>query len=170
MGPAVRIDRLAYLAVAAAGAALSIGTVISDRPVLAALSALVSLMWLASRRRDWRGVATFAFSGSIGLAAMGMLVGALAPAMLIGVAAALAAWDLGHFFDRTRNVARIDDREAFFAAHLRRLGVVMGLGLPLGLLALGIRVQIDFGWALALGALAVFGLTQALRFLLRESD
>jgi hypothetical protein len=46
--------------------------------------------------------------------------------------------------------------------HLQRLAVVAGLGLGLGWLALGIRVQLSLGWAIILSLLAIIGLSRVL--------
>ena len=54
--------------------------------------------------------------------------------------------------------------------HLQRLLTVDGLGLLLGAVALGIRIEVGFGTAFLLGLLAILGLSRAIRSIGGESD
>jgi len=80
--------------------------------------------------------------------------------MLIGVVAALAAWDLGHFGVRLRAAGAILPPAELTRAHLRQLAIVIAAGLLLGGIALGIQVELTFGWALLAAALAIIGLSR----------
>ena len=83
--------------------------------------------------------------------------------MLSGLIAALAAWDLHHFDMRLRAAGAIAPPEGLERAHLRRLALVAGAGLLFGAIALGVRFELTFGWALLVGALAIIGLSRLLR-------
>jgi len=83
--------------------------------------------------------------------------------MLVGVVAALAAWDLGHFARRLRGAGVITHPAELTHAHLRRLATVVATGLLLGGIALGIRVELTFGWAMLTAALAIIGLSSLIR-------
>jgi hypothetical protein len=87
----------------------------------------------------------------------------------VGLIAALSAWDLDHLTQRVKNASQVGERHDLEQRHLWRLLIVDGLGLLLAEAALHIRVRLDFGLALLLGLLSIVGLSQALRFLRRET-
>jgi hypothetical protein len=124
------------------------------------IAAAIGLLWLAGDWRGWDWVAEPCLVGWVSLAAFGVWQGLPAGWMLIGVVAALAAWDLGHFAMRLRNAGAIPQAAEMMRAHLRRLAVVAAAGLLLGGIALGIRVELTFGWAILAAALAVIGLSR----------
>jgi hypothetical protein len=118
----------------------------------------------AARRRggdpfmDGLGLALFT-----GLAAWGAWNGLSHWLALAAVLLALAAWDMGRF---TLRMSRVPDPIAaarLERTHLGRLGLALFGGLLLGGLALLVRVQLDFGWALVIAAAAVIALSQAAR-------
>ena len=80
----------------------------------------------------------------------------------------LIAWDLDHFTrvlqQFSRDHAREKEPSALFHAHLRRLGMVAGLGWCLGMAALYVRVPTRFAGALALGLLVFLSLQGIVRF------
>src|SRR3954467_8933370 len=92
----------------------------------------IGLLWLAGDRRGWDWAAEPCLAGWVGLAAFGAWRGAISGWMLIGVVAALAAWDLRHFDMRLRAAGAIPPPEGLTRAHLRRLAVVAASGLLLG--------------------------------------
>ena len=164
------IARYLYVAFGAAIVFVTIGLLTSALPVLAPAPALLALLWGVGQWRGWVWVASVVLAGLMILAAAGILAGSMPMWMLLGAIAALAAWDLEHFKWRVSGVSRVEGESAFAYAHVRRLGLVLGLGLLLGLFALVWRVQLDLGWAIVLGLLAVISLGQAIRFLRLESD
>jgi hypothetical protein len=83
--------------------------------------------------------------------------------MLAGVVAALAAWDLDHFAQRLRGAGRVVGEAELVQAHMLRLLPIVLIGLLLGAVGLGLQIELRFGWALLLGALAVLGLRWAMR-------
>ena len=129
----------------------------------AGLILLIGLLWLAGDRRGWDWVAEPCLAGWVLLAAFGAWWGTISGWMLIGVVAALAAWDLRHFDMRLRAAGAIAPPDGLARAHLRRLALVAGAGLLFGAIALGIRFELTFGWALLVGALAIIGLSRLLR-------
>jgi hypothetical protein len=86
------------------------------------------------------------------------------------VVAALVAWDLDRFAWRMRAVGRVEDADALERRHLWRLLAVCGVGLLLGAVALGFRIQLGFAVAFVLALLAVLGLSRLVGFLRREGD
>jgi len=124
---------------------------------------VVGLLWLAGDWRGWDWAASPCLTGWIGLAAFGVWQALPAGWMLIGVVAALAAWDLGHFAMRLRDAGAVMQPAELTRAHLRRLAFVAALGLLLGGIALGIQVEVTFGWAILAAALAIIGLSNVIR-------
>ena len=123
----------------------------------------IGLLWLAGDWRGWDWVAEPCLAGWVGLAAFGAWWGVISGWMLLGVVAALAAWDLSHFAARLRDAGALTPPAELTRAHLRRLAIVAGAGLLLGGIALGIRVELTFGWAILAAALAIIGLSRLLR-------
>ena len=123
----------------------------------------IGLLWLAGDWRGWDWVAEPCLAGWVGLAAFGAWWGVISGWMLLGVVAALAAWDLSHFAARLRDAGALTPPAELTRAHLRRLAIVAGVGLLLGGIALGIRVELTFGWAILAAALAIIGLSRLLR-------
>jgi hypothetical protein len=124
------------------------------------IAVVIGLLWLAGDWRGWDWAAEPCLAGWVALAAFGAWVGLTAGWMLLGVVAALAAWDLGHFAARLRGAGAIPPPSELTRDHLRRLAIVAGAGLLLGGIALGIRVELTFGWALLAAALAIIGLSR----------
>jgi hypothetical protein len=97
------------------------------------------------------------------MAAFGAWQGLPAAWMLAGVVAALAAWDLDHFDQRLRGAGLIPRRAELLRAHLRQLALAAGAGLLLGGIALGVRLELTFGWVVLIGALAIVGVSGLIR-------
>jgi hypothetical protein len=120
----------------------------------------IGLLWLAGDWRSWDWTADTCLAGWVGLAALGAWQGLTAGCMLLGVVMALAAWDLGHFAVRLRAAGALPPPAELTRAHLRQLAIVAATGLLLGSIALGIRFELTFGWALLIAALAIIGLSR----------
>jgi hypothetical protein len=82
---------------------------------------------------------------------------------LLGLVGALAAGDLFHFDWRMRTGMIAGDAGLLEYRHLRRLGVVLGIGTALYLVAWATQIQLSFGLALLLGLTAVLGISLGLR-------
>ena len=124
---------------------------------------VVGLLWLAGDWRGWDWTADACLAGWVGLAAFGAWQELPAGWMLIGVVAALAAWDLAHFAAHLRGAGATPPPAELARAHLRRLASVAAAGLLLSGIALGIRVELTFGWALLAALLAIIGISRLLR-------
>ncbi|MDO8945392.1 MAG: hypothetical protein Q7U75_19575 [Desulfobacterales bacterium] len=105
--------------------------------------------------------------GFCGLAGWAVWFGMSNWLALLGVLLALAAWDLGRFTLRMSVVLDATAAERLERVHLVRLGVALGIGLVVGGLALLVRISLDFGWALVIGAAAIIALSRAARGLVR---
>ncbi|MGD8624715.1 MAG: hypothetical protein PVF47_02325 [Anaerolineae bacterium] len=162
--------RLLPATVGLATLALALGYGLGAQWTGTAAALAAGLLWLAAwwRRLPWTAAAGLvAFTI---LAAGGIWLGLGAGWMLLALIAALAAWDLDAFARRLAGADRIHEEEAVERRHLARLGLVIGLGGFLALLALGIELRLTFLPALLLGLLAVIGLGRALSHIRQESD
>ena len=90
--------------------------------------------------------------------------------MLVGVVAALSAWDLDHFVQRLNGVGRVTKVRDLEQRHLQRLLIVDVSGLMLSVVALGIKVEFGLVTAMLLGLLVILGLSRMVGFLRREGD
>ena len=155
--------RLTAAAIALAALLPAAGYALAARWFEALAAVVVGAAWLAGSRGRMVWVANLAFLSLVALAAWAVL-GGLAPAWgLAGLLAALAAWDVSAFGARLGGEARVVGERALWSGHLRRLGAALAAGLALGAAALLLRVEIGFGWALALGIVAVVALSRAIR-------
>jgi hypothetical protein len=126
----------------------------------AGLCIAIGLLWLGGQWRGADWVAEPCLAGCAGLAAFGAWQERPAGWMLLGVVAALAAWDLGHFAGRLRRAGHVAQRPELIRAHLRQLTIVVAIGALLGAFALGLRIELTFGWALVVAGLAIYSLSR----------
>jgi hypothetical protein len=162
--------RLALISTILAAFTFGLGYALNGLWGGAVLALAIGLLWLVGQRYGKGWVASVALIVFAGMAGVGLQLRWGTGWALFGMVAALSAWDLGHFAQRLRFAGQVEDVCGLERQHLRRLLIVDGLGLLFASIALVIRVELGFGLALALGLLAVVGLSQALRFLRRESD
>jgi hypothetical protein len=131
---------------------------------------VAGILWLVGQWRRWEWGASLALVVWIGVAAVGLGRGVEGGWMLVGVVAALVAWDLDRFVWRLRAAKRVEAADALEQRHLRRLLAVCGVGLLLGAAALSLRIRLGFAAAFLLALLVLLGLSRMVRFLRREGD
>lgn len=165
-----QISRMAHIASLSAMGALAIGYTLAGVLIGAPWIAGCWLLGLIGRQRGWDWSAPLGSIGFVSAAAFGVWRGAPAAWMLFATVSALVAWDLDVFAQRMRRAKRVAGEAELIQSHLRRVSIAGGLGLALGGLAVSVRVEFSFGWALLLGLLALLGLSRAIGFLRRESD
>ena len=78
--------------------------------------------------------------------------------LLVAVLASLAYWDLEGFHQRLSRVDSTDATHRLEKSHIRRLFIVLGLGLVVSLVALSIRIDLSMVWAILLGLVIVISL------------
>jgi hypothetical protein len=149
---------------------LAAGYAVGGEWIFSLILLAVGAFWWFGQRRDWNGLASVILIGFVAAAALGLWHGLSAGWMLLGVVAALSAWDLDHFARWLSGVERVEMRPALEWHHLRRLISVDCVSLLLAGIALAIRYKFSFGVALFLGLVAVLGLSQMMSYLRRESD
>lgn len=152
-----------WVALAAAAAALAAAFLLRSSWPLAGLSLLLALLWGWLQRRHKPWTASLGLGLFIFLAAAGILAGLDSLLMLACTTAALAAWDLDRFLLRLRQAPRDEHTPHLEAAHLRRLGWVLVVGLGVGAAALNLRLQLSLLPVAALALLIVFALGRVVR-------
>jgi hypothetical protein len=92
-----------------------------------------------------------------------------APWILLSLTAGLIAWDTYHLLRRSSTIDHIEKPREIESLHLKRLLLVVGVGSAAGIIAMLAEVNLGFGLALVLGLLAVFGVSQIVRYLRKNS-
>jgi hypothetical protein len=152
------MNRLAVGSIVLAALVLAIGCGVGAFWGGAVAAVLLGALWLVGWQRDWAWTNTLALAGNVSMAALGILAGSAPIVLMLGVVATLAAWDLFSFSTRLRRTPQVVGAAALVGAHLRRLGMVVGVGLLLGVLSLTVHFGLSFGWALGLALLVALGL------------
>jgi hypothetical protein len=122
---------------------------------------LFGAIWLFAVWQRWRWFANVGLIFHVAVAALGLWFLNFPPGwMFAGALGALIAWDLTYFRYRQRFVATDEERHAMEGRHLVRLSVLCLLGFLLASLAMAVKLQFNFQWALLLALVAILGLTQ----------
>ena len=124
----------------------------------AALSILLGPVWWFARRSPTSWGPFLCLFGSAGLAAAGTLLGSPPVLMILGAAAALAAWDLVSLMSALGGGAEMEPSRQYEKAHMRSLTLAVGGGLFVALLGRLIRVDIPFIVLMSLSIFLVFAM------------
>jgi hypothetical protein len=127
----------------------------------------LGLVWLAGQRRGWGWLVSLGLVIFVGLAALGLYSGVVSLWILLATLGALSAWDLAYFARRLEQTPNVDGAAAMKQTHFRRLQIVVGVGLLLGLAALSWQPQLTFSQAVLLGLLMVLSLSWVVGFIRR---
>ncbi len=136
----------------------------------AALIVSLGLPVMLTQRTDKAWVASLTAVLLASAAAVGAWLELQGWLLLIGLIAALSAWDLDAFARQLRSVDAVEKEQALKHRHLQRLLIVDALALLLGVSALTVQIRLSFGLALVLALIALVGLSRALGFLGRGSS
>jgi len=135
---------------------------------------LATLLWMDAVRQEIEPRANFSFLIMVVLLVLGVLLRYPPLWLLTDFAVLLVAWDLTHFANVLRQFSpepyRMADHTALIFTHVKRLGVMVGSGWVLGVLALNVRFSLGFASALLLGFLVFFSLQAILRNLTPDSQ
>ena len=146
------------------------GFALTDAWPLALPCLALGTLWLIGFARRLEGVGSLMLLAFLIAAGVGVSLSQSAIWAPPTVVLALAAWDLERFGARLRLADASQETRELERRHLWRLLAVSGLSLALAWAALGSRLKLDMAVALALGFLAILGLSQVIRALARESD
>jgi hypothetical protein len=153
-----------------AASALALGYGLNSAWAGVILIAATGFLWVLGQRRGWRWIAPCGLVCYVVIAGIGLGMRSWSSWMLIGMVAALSAWDLDHFVRRLRESGQIENAHALERRHFQRLLIVDSVSLLLGAVALGISLEFSFSIGLLLAVLATFGLTRAIGFLQRQDS
>ena len=118
-------------------------------------------VWFFAVWQRWRWFAYIGLVLEFLAAALGLWILNFAPGwMFAGAIGGLLAWDLTDFRYRQRYAASDAERRAVEIQHLFRLTVLALIGFGFASLAMILKLQFNFEWALLLAIVAVFGITQ----------
>jgi hypothetical protein len=166
----IAIQRIFWAQMLVAVAALAIGYALAGLLFVSMIIVLLGAMWFSAQQRKSTGLEGFLLTVFLLAGGFGFWVGVPAWMSLIATVATLGAWDLDHFLQRLSTVERVEFDTGLGREHIRRLAVVQGLGLLLGLLALTIHMKISFWWEALLVLLAVIGIRQLIRFVRKQME
>ena len=159
---------LTFCTVVVATLVLMPAFLLEGRVDFAALAVGVSLIWVLGVWLGWTWSANVGFVGLAGIAALGAGLGVSPVGMLVALIAALIAWDLHRFLFRLDSSDYVIDRSNLQKIHLRRLAIVAGVGLLLGILALSVQLQLGLGWVILMGLIVALGLNWVVGFVKRK--
>jgi hypothetical protein len=141
-----------------------------DAQIYSALAfALAGAFWCEALLRSWRWPASPLLVFFTCSAVYGAWQGFSPFIMLVGILAALSAWDLDYMLQRFAQVKPAALMPGLARRHLQRLAAVNGLGLLLGCAALLIQVHISFTLTVLLGLAAFIALSLVVVYLRRAT-
>jgi len=139
-------------------------------PLFARWIAFFGAVWLVAVWQRWRWFAYVGLLFNFLAAALGLWLLNLSPGwMFAGAIGGLLAWDLTDFSHRLRFAASDEERRAFEMRHLVRISMLAMLGFGLASLAMLLKFQFNFDWALLSAIVAAFGILQLVVWL-RKRD
>ncbi len=126
---------------------------------------LFGLAWLVAVWQRWRWFSTIGLALSFLAAALGLWFLNFAPGwMFAGAIGALMAWDLTYFRYRLRYAGSEAEKRGMEGRHLVRLSVLALLGFLLASLAMAVKLEFNFAWALLLAVVSILGVLQLVRW------
>jgi len=159
------------MSIAISTAAISVPFLTASLWVPAAAVILLGVVWIGAHNSGRGPWITWAMMGLFTVAAA---VGAwleLRPFLLVvGLTAAVSAWDLDHHGRNMENADLVERRTLVDKRHARRLAVVDAISLIAALAALRVRIRLSFSVAILLGLVALIGLSRVMTFLRSEED
>ncbi len=131
---------------------------------------LFEALWLIATWQRWRWFAYIGLAFNFLAAALGLWFLNFSPGwMFAGAIAGLLAWDLTDFRFRLRFAANDAERRAVEGRHLMRSAFIGIVGFALASLAMAVKLQFNFEWAVLLALIAVLGLLQLVGSFRRRS-
>ena len=119
------------------------------------------VLWLIAVWQHWRWFATIGLIFSFAAAALGLWFLNFTPGwMFAGAIGGLLAWDLTFFRERLRFVASDEERQGMEGRHLVRIAALALIGFLLASVAMAVKFQFNFQWAVLLAVVAILGVIQ----------
>jgi hypothetical protein len=126
---------------------------------------ILEAIWLIAAWRRWRWFSYIGITFNLTAAALGLWFLNFAPGwMFAGAICGLVCWDLTYFQLRLRFAATDEERRHAELRHLQRISSVALLGFLLASLAMAVKLQFSFEWALLLVLVTALCLMQIIRW------
>ncbi len=161
------IRRILIISIVFAAFSVAIGYGMGSLWLIAPVFLIVGGGWVYFEWRGWDWPASIFLIGFVAACVFGMLLVLSPLIMLLGVLAALLAWDLDHISRRLKGVHEEYMAESMAKEHLLRLILVNGCGLVLASASLLIQTQISFMGAIVLSVLVILGVGFTVGYLRR---
>jgi hypothetical protein len=161
------IRRILLISIVFAAFSVAIGYGMGSLWLVAPVFLIAGGGWVFFEWKGYEWPASIFLLGFVAACVFGVMLLLSPLIMLLGVLAALIAWDLDHMSRRLKGVHEQCMAECMAKQHLMRLMLVNGCGLVLALAALLIRTQISFMGAIALALLVILGVGFTVSYLRR---
>lgn len=126
-------------------------------------------LWIFAVWQRWRWFAYIGLVFNLFIAALGLWMLNFTPGwMFAGAIGGLMAWDLTDFYYRLRFASDLE-RPGLEARHLVRISFLAILGFGIASIAMVLKWQFNFDWALLMAAVAAFGVLQLVIWLRHRS-
>jgi hypothetical protein len=165
-----KIINLAQLCIILATLTLGVQAWLDGQRLEALLVAILGMVWLIGFQRS------LAWLDALMLVLFTLLVvytllrdRPILPGFIV-ILSALIAWNLGHL---TRRLAFSSDpgiSRQLTSKHLRRSGILTGIALVLVLASYLVKIELNLGWAILVGAFGIIGLSQLVGYLLKQKQ
>jgi hypothetical protein len=146
---------------AAAAACVAAAYLLAGQWFILPALAVLELGCILFRRSSRAGASRWLLVGTTGLAAMGGVMGLSMVMIVVGVVAALGAWDLDDFEPTLQGCARPVDRVRLSRLHIKWLALALASGLLLALVGWMANLDLPFAAAAALAVIMIISLTRA---------
>jgi hypothetical protein len=141
---------------------LGVGFGIAGKWILALIAILIAPAWLFARKYAHTWLPFICLLTSVGLAVVGILIGASSLWMFLGSGFSLAVWDLLLFSAALENNPSGEQARLYEIKHIQSLVLALGFGLLLLFLGRLFTLQIPFPLLILFVTSVLFGLDRTL--------
>ncbi len=128
------------------------------------------LGWLLAAWRRWIWFSALGLFVVVAAAVLGLWIGLPFGWIIAGALGGLFAWDLADFARRLQQAAPDDDRSGMERRHLTRITLAALAGLGLASIAMAVRLEFTFEWAVLLAVVTALSLLQLVSWLRKGQD
>jgi hypothetical protein len=129
---------------------------------------IFGVLWLFSQWRNWDWFSSVGLFVAVFAAAIGFWFEFNTAWMIAGAAFALFAWDMTEFRRRIRHMVIDDNIRGMERRHIARVSLIVLAGLLLLTIALLVRVEFTFEWAVLLVIVILLGIAQLVAWFRRQ--
>jgi len=149
---------------------LAFGYHLAGFPLFARWIIYFGILWLIAVWQRWRWFAYIGIAFNLLAAALGLWLLNFSPGwMFAGAIGGLLTFDLTLFWNRIRFIDSDDERRGLESRHLVRISLFVLVGFGLASLAMIVKIQFSFEWALLSAIIAAFAITQLVVWFRRRS-